>query len=603
MVLSQTKLVLKNSSKINFIPRTPFAFIWFVVKPYKKLLFLAIFLTFLQQVFSDSISYTLKGFVDTASVYRPGESTQGIFLWLIASMSLLLLSVITIRCIGFIMNYYTVHARTDSVKHLFNYLSLHSLSYFNDKFSGSLASRVGIISSNTSRLTSRFINNFLSIFFSIIVTFFLINSASTSLAMIFIFGVIVLIPFNYFLTRKQIKLSSKTAELSARLQGQVVDTITNITAVQQYAQRNHEIERIDKTVKEYRTADVKSDNFRERILIANNFLIWIFISSIIFYTFVLWTRNTVSVGELVMVVSLTMGFMRALTHIGQTLNDLMEFYGEVKNGLDEIIVPHTITDSLVAKSLDPKSGEVVFEKVHFAYAKGTEDVFKKLSLEVKGGEKIGIVGFSGAGKTTLMKLLIRQHDIQSGDIRIDGQSIKNITLESLRKNISIVPQEPILFHRTIRENIRYGKLNATDKEIEEVAKKAQAHDFIEASPNKYDSLVGERGVKLSVGQRQRIIIARAFLKDAPILILDEATSALDSESEVAIQKALQVLMKGKTVFAIAHRLSTLRDMDRILVFKEGEIVENGSHDSLLAKKGLYSSFWNHQAGGFIGNNK
>lgn len=582
-----------------FLPKTPFAFMWFVIKPYKKLIFLAIFLAFLQQLFTDLTSFTLKGFIDTAAVHQQGESIREVFLWLIASPLLLLLTVLIIRLGGFIINYYTVHIRTDSVKHLFEYLSLHSLSYFNDRFSGSLANKVSLISANVSRLTSRFIGTILSTIFSLIITSILIGSASVTLAIIFISGAIVLIPINYFLTRKQILLSSQTAELNSKLQGQVIDSITNITAIQQYAQRDYEIGRIDKFVSDYRKADVRSDNFREKILLANNILVWFFIAGIIVYAFIIWTQNLMSVGELIMVITLTMTFMRALTHIGQTLNDLMEFYGEVKNGLDEIIVPHSINNDPQAKILEVKNSEISIKDISFAYSAQTDNVLNNLSFNVKGGEKIGVVGFSGAGKTTLMKLLIRQHDIDKGSINIDGQDIKKVTLESLRQNISIVPQEPILFHRSIRENIAYGKINATDEEIKEVAQKAQAHDFIKNLPLGYESLVGERGVKLSVGQRQRIIIARAFLKDAPILILDEATSALDSESEVAIQKALKILMEGKTVFAIAHRLSTLRDMDRILVFKEGDITEDGSHESLLAKKGLYASFWNHQAGGFI----
>lgn len=592
-------MISQTISKTISIPKTPFAFIWFVINPYKKLIFLDIFLALLHEIFSGFIPFALRGFIDEANIYQKGGSTQETFFWLATAIVLLLLSVITIRCMGFVMNYYAVHVRTDVVKHLFNYLSLHSLSYFNDKFSGSLASKVSTISTSTSRLTYRFIGNFLTIFFSIIITSFLINSASSTLATIFICGVVVLIPINYFLTRKQLILSSKKAELNSRLQGHVIDTITNITAVQQYAKRDYEIKRIDKSVKEYRDANIEADNYREKVLIINNLLVWIFIVVIIFYTFIFWTKGTVSTGELVMIITLMFSLMRVLTFIGQILSELTEFYGEVKNGLEEIIVPHTIIDNSQAQILQTKDAEILFKDVNFTYDDKTQSVVKNLNLKILGGEKIGIVGFSGAGKTTLMKLLIRQHDIQTGSIQIDGQDIKNITLESLRQNISIVPQEPILFHRTIRENISYGKIDATPQEIDEVCKKAQAYDFIDGLPNKYESLVGERGVKLSAGQRQRIIIARAFLKNAPILILDEATSALDSESEVAIQKALKILMEGKTVFAIAHRLSTLRDMDRILVLKDGDIIEEGSHDSLIIKKGLYWSFWNHQAGGFI----
>ncbi len=583
------------------IPSTPFAFIWFVVRPYWRWLMFVVVLVFLQQLFSDLQSYAFKGFIDAANIYeQEGSSLRLVFLWILASPVLLLLSVSAIRGNGFIMNYFTVHVRTAAVKKLFGHLSLHSLSYFNDRFSGALSSKVSVVSSSVSRLVFQFVNGILSILFSLIVTLVLINSASNTLAITFITGFIILVPTNFFLTRKQVELSGKMVETGARLQGQVIDTITNISAVQQYARRDYEIERIDEAIKEYREADVRSDNFRERILVINNIIVWIFIAVIIVWAFVFWSRGLMSVGQLIMVTTLTLGFMRALTHIGQSLNNLMEFYGEVKVGLKEIIQPHDIVDSQNARKLKVGEGVVIFENTTFAYDKDPRKVFENLSFKVKGGEKVGIVGSSGAGKTTLMKLLLRQHDLSGGGISIDGQDIREVTQESLRENISIVPQEPMLFHRTIRENIMYGKLDATEEEMIEVAKKAQAHDFIEMLPQKYDSLVGERGVKLSVGQRQRVAIARAFLKNAPILILDEATSALDSESEVAVQKALQALMEGKTVFAIAHRLSTLREMDRILVFKDGDIVEDGTHRTLLKnKEGVYASFWSHQAGGFI----
>jgi ATP-binding cassette subfamily B protein len=583
------------------LPSTPFAFIWFVLRPYWKWLFVAIFLSFLHQLFSDSMSYVFKGFVDSADLYQQGEeSLRTVFIWIAASPILLLLTVTVIRLNGFVMNYLSVHARTSAIKSLFEYLSAHSLSYFNNRFSGSLSSKVNSTSGNVSRLVNQFVFNILGILFSIIITFFLINSASGALAIAFVGGIALLVPVNFFLTRKQVNLSQKMVETMAKLQGQVIDTVTNISTVQQYARRDYEINRLDEVINEHRKADVMSDNFRERILAINNIIVWIFISGIIMWAALLWSEQMISVGQLIMITTLTLGFMRTLTHIGQYFNNIMEFYGEVKNGLEEIVIPHNIVDKPVAQKLEVSDGSVSLGNVLFAYESDSNKVFKNLSLGIKGGEKVGIVGRSGSGKTTLMKLLLRQHDVSAGSIAIDGQDIRDVTQESLRENISVVPQEPMLFHRTIRENIMYGRLDATEDEMIEVAKKAQAHEFIEALPQKYDSLVGERGVKLSVGQRQRIAIARAFLKNAPILILDEATSALDSESEVAIQKALQALMEDKTVFAVAHRLSTLREMDRIIVFKDGEIVEDGAHNSLLKDKdSVYASLWNHQAGGFI----
>lgn len=259
-----------------------------------------------------------------------------------------------------------------------------------------------------------------------------------------------------------------------------------------------------------------------------------------------------------------------------------------------------ITDTSHAKNLKVSKGAINVDAIDFAYSDAKDEgIFTKLSLSIPGGQKVGIVGPSGGGKSTLTRLLLRFDDVTDGAITIDGSNVREVAQESLRKSISYVPQEPLLFHRSIKENIAYGKPDASMTEIEAAAKRAYADIFIEKLPNKYDTIVGERGVKLSGGQRQRIAIARAILKDAPILILDEATSALDSESEAYIQRALTSLMKKRTAIVIAHRLSTIQKMDRIIVLDEGAIVEDGTHKQLAKQNGLYATLWAHQSGGFI----
>jgi ATP-binding cassette subfamily B protein len=247
-------------------------------------------------------------------------------------------------------------------------------------------------------------------------------------------------------------------------------------------------------------------------------------------------------------------------------------------------------------------GKITFSKVRFNY-KNTKPLFRRKSVIIEPGQKIGLVGYSGSGKTTFVSLILRLYDVTSGQILIDGQDIRDVTQDSLRCHISLIPQEPSLFHRTVMENIRYGRLEASDEEVIEAAKKAYAHEFIMQLPEAYDSLVGERGIKLSGGQRQRIAIARAILKNAPILMLDEATSQLDSVTEIEIQKSLWVLMQNKTTLVVAHRLSTLLQMDRILVFDQGKIVEDGTHAELLAENGLYKGLWDAQVGGFLQDKK
>jgi ATP-binding cassette subfamily B multidrug efflux pump len=307
--------------------------------------------------------------------------------------------------------------------------------------------------------------------------------------------------------------------------------------------------------------------------------------------------EAISVGTVVLILTLLGRVGYAFTHIGNMLNGFIRLYGESEEGLNGILIDHEIVDESDAKPLADVHGTITFQNTTFAY--DSQTIFNNLNLDIKPGERIGLVGPSGAGKSTLVSLLLRQHDLTSGAILIDNQNIAEVTQDSLRSNIALVPQEPMLFHRTIKENIKYGKPDATYAEMVQAADRAQAREFIEALPEQYDTLVGERGVKLSGGQKQRVAIARAMLKEAPILVLDEATSALDSESEVAIQKALESLMENKTVIAVAHRLSTLRRMDRILVIDQGKIVEDGTHNSLANAGGLYAKLWEHQAGGFV----
>ena len=309
----------------------------------------------------------------------------------------------------------------------------------------------------------------------------------------------------------------------------------------------------------------------------------------------------VSVGVFTLIQFYFIDIGEKLWGITRVIRDLYQGYADSKEMVEILKLSHEIEDTKEAKPLPEKiNGKIDFENVVFNFT-NSRDVLSHITIHIEPGEKIALVGPSGAGKSTFVRLLLRFYNLTSGSISIDGQDIKNSTLESLRKNISFVPQDPVLFHRSLKENIRYGKENATDEEVIEAAKLAHCHEFISEFPKGYDTLVGERGVKLSGGERQRVAIARAMLKNSPILVLDEATSSLDSHSEGLIQEALEVLMKGKTVIVIAHRLSTIRKMDRILVLRDGKIIEEGRHDELSQKEGsLYAELWKLQAGGFLG---
>ncbi len=304
-----------------------------------------------------------------------------------------------------------------------------------------------------------------------------------------------------------------------------------------------------------------------------------------------------TIGEVSQIVFLSFSMVGTTWMLGMGLIQAFDEFGYLYDALKIASHPHEITDQNDGKELHVKDAEIAFKDVDFAYGEG--GVFETLNVTIKPHERVALVGHSGAGKSTFVNLILRFFDLQSGQILIDGQDIKDVTQKSLRDNIAYIPQDTALFHRSLMENIRYGSLDASDEEVKRAAKEAHADLFIESLPKKYDTLVGERGIKLSGGQRQRIAIARAILKDAPILLLDEATSALDSESEQVIQDSLKKLMTGKTVIAIAHRLSTIASMDRILVFKDGQIIEEGTHQSLLDQNGHYAKLWAMQSGGFL----
>ncbi|MBI2086941.1 MAG: ABC transporter ATP-binding protein [Candidatus Zambryskibacteria bacterium] len=431
------------------IPATPFAFLWFALKQYRKGFLWLIFLGILAETLSSLNAYVFKGFVDSANSYLPGNSQylHVVFLWILAFPILNLVGSAIRRIDGVISNFVTIHARSGAAKTLFEYLSLHSLSYFNDRFSGALSEKAGTVSSSVARFINLLTDNILGFVVSSVVTGILLFSSNKELAWIFIDGFIILIPINLWLSRKQNDLSDRAAELAAKLRGQIIDTITNISAVQQYARRLFEIDRLEKAINEYREASVKSSNYRAKVLFINNVLIGIFIGVIILWAFSLWSKALITIGSLVMVVTLTRGFVYSLTYIGQNLNNIIEIYSETKNGLREIVRPHDIVDKPNARRLVVEKGEVTFENVTYAYEKDPRNIFENLSFKIKGGQKVGIVGGSGAGKTTLMKLLLRQYDLLSGIIRIDNQDIREVTQESLRENVSIVPQEPMLFHR------------------------------------------------------------------------------------------------------------------------------------------------------------
>ncbi|WP_425044933.1 ABC transporter ATP-binding protein [Primorskyibacter sp. S87] len=478
-----------------------------------------------------------------------------------------------------------------------------SVTFFDDDFAGRIAQK--------QMQTANAIASVVSDVISAVV--FALASLAGSLLLLGAIHPLVMLPFvvwmaayfsliRFFLPRIR-KHSAARAGARAMVTGQVVDTITNIKTVKLFAHASNEDEAAREAMSDLRDRSLEfgklSATFRFLLMCLAGILPVVLLGSALW----LWQAGSATEGDIVAAGAVAVRVAQMTGWVSFTLMGIYSHIGEIENGMKTLAVSKRVEDLPNASDLVVDRGEIGFVGASFAYGRDIGGV-REISLTVKPGEKLGIVGASGAGKSTLVSLLLRLYDPESGSILIDGQDISQVTQDSLRKRIGMVTQETAMFNRSARENILYGRPEATEAEMIAAAKRAEAHDFIlgleDANGRKgYDAHLGERGVKLSGGQRQRIALARAILKNAPILVLDEATSALDSEVEASIQAALHRVMEGKTVLAIAHRLSTLSEMDRIIVMDEGQIVETGSHTALLDRGGLYARFWHRQSGGFI----
>ncbi len=580
------------------LPTKPLGFLLAMSKPYTFWMVMAILASTLAQILSSSVAYAVRGIVDSATRYADGlESYTVLVLWVAAYPVLITVSELLWRASGFTGMLWATGLKKTAYGTLFEYMSHHSSAYFSKKFAGSLGSSINNAMTGLGSLVESFLWNYLPTMVAALATIVLAATTNLILGFVFLFWIALIIPINIWYSQRIAKYSEENSANWSKLRGFTVDIISNMVAVHSFARRAHETKNIEAASAEQRQYSLRSWRTSEVLLLINSIFLALFTASVLVVAFMFWQNGTITLGEFIMALTLTGNVAWVILFIGSALNNFATNFGEVKNGLGDVLVPHEIMNANGAQTLAEAKGDIAFTDVKFSY--GDKVVFDDFSLDIKAGQRVGIVGPSGSGKTTLVSLLLRYHDVVGGVISIDGWDIRQITLESLRESIAMVPQDPYLFHRSIKDNIRYGHLEATDEEVMEAARKAQAHDFITVLPQGYDTIVGERGVKLSGGQRQRIAIARAILKAAPVLILDEATSSLDSESESEIQRALQELMKGKTVLAIAHRLSTIRAMDRIIVLEGGKVVEDGTHNELLTTHGTYSRLWTHQAGGFL----
>lgn len=483
-------------------------------------------------------------------------------------------------------------------REMFAYAEKNTYQFFQNNFAGTIASNIRTIADNIYEMISNIApivaRQVMQIFIALIFMFFV----NPLFCLAFFIWVVVFLTVTLLFSKKVMMLSDALANRQAFLSGKITDSVSNVSQVRLFAREHFEVRYLNKFLKEVAKRFRAKEWFALKLSVVQSLSITLLIATLLYFLITLRMQNKVTIGDFAFILGLALYVTEGVWYLTEHILRWNDLYGRANHSFNMIMVPHDITDIPRAAHLQVSQGNIEFQEVSFQY-KNQENVFENKSVIIPGGQKVGLVGFSGSGKTTFVNLIVRLFDVYSGAIKIDGQNIAQVTQSSLREHIGFIPQDPLLFHRSLMENIRYGNLDATDEEIIEAAKKAHAHEFIMQTPMGYRSLVGERGIKLSGGQRQRISIARAILKNAPILILDEATSALDSVTESYIQESLATLMEGKTVIVVAHRLSTLLEMDRILVFDQGKIVEEGTHQSLISAQGMYSTLWNSQVGGFL----
>jgi ATP-binding cassette subfamily B protein len=473
----------------------------------------------------------------------------------------------------------------DLRRDIFRHLTGHAPSYFSDRLPGMLTSRITATSNAVFTVENMFVWNVMPPCIATIAAIALIGTVSLTMAsgLIVVAGAVVIAMFHLAAAGRP--LHDDFADKAAAVDGEMVDVINNMPLVRAFCGLGYEHDRFDATVDREVTARGRSLRYLERLRLTHAAITVVLTIALLAWAIQLWQRGDASTGDVVLVCTLGLSILHATRDLAVALVDVTQHVARLSEATATLLVPHELRDHPKAEPLVKAGAAIVFNKVSFRYPGGLQ-VFDKFSLRLNAGQRVGLVGQSGGGKSTVFVLLQRFYDVDQGHISIDGQNISRVTQQSLREAISVVPQDISLFHRSILENIRYGRPTATDDEVLRAAIAARC-DFVETLPEGLATMVGDRGVKLSGGQRQRIAIARAFLKDAPILLLDEATAALDSESEEAIREALARLMRGRTVIAIAHRLATLRNFDRVVMLQAGRIIEDGPPDRLMQGGGPY----------------
>ena len=586
-------------------PTTLRGFFYWSLRGSFKVLALSGFTSILTGIMEVSAVLMLGMLVD-AALASSIQSPLGDHLWLFGAgvLFFLVLRPIFFGIFSFMQtNVVTPNVSNLVLSRLHRWTLGQSVQFFDNDFAGRIAQKEMQTARAVTDVVVEILHTVLFALASVIGAALMLTSVDVSLTVglcLWLLTYLALIKYFMPLIRKR---SGVRASARAMVTGQIVDTVTNIKTVKLFAHDEHEDQAALEAMRGFRDSSLDYGTVASWFRFCLNSLGGILPVMMVGGSLWFWSTGSISAGDIAVAGAISLRLSQMTGWVSYTLMTIYANLGEIEDGISTLSPPHDLTDAPDAKRLRVSSGKIDFDRIHFAYGRDVGGV-DNISLSIAAGEKVGVVGASGAGKSTLVSLLLRLYDTEKGTVRIDGQDLRKVTQESLRHQIGMVTQETALFNRSARDNILYGRATASEAELVDAAKQAEAHNFIlQLQDHKgrrgYEAHLGEQGVKLSGGQRQRIALARAILKDAPILVLDEATSALDSEVESAIQSALERVMRGKTVLAIAHRLSTLSKMDRIIIIDQGHIVETGTHQSLLELGGLYHRYWKRQSGGFI----
>jgi ATP-binding cassette, subfamily B, bacterial len=583
------------------LPTTLFAFLWHFVKQHWILCLAAQLFSFAWSIDHTIWPYIIGLIIDSITDINTDRShiwsvlatplQMGAILWIGVEVSF--------RLQGFFLAKVLPKVTADVRMAMFEYVQNHSYSYFSNNFAGTIANKISDMVLSVDNILRLIIQLFFPVFLALMISAVLFFRVNPYFSLILVSWLTLHLGFSLAFAGRCAHLADVHAFSRSNLAGKIVDSLTNHNNIRLFSRYNYERRYLSTYQEDEQEKHWLSLWYIEKVKVVMGIISFLGAGvAMNWYMFYSWQQGQITTGEVVFIFNTTWNITMMAWLAALELPTLYKEIGVCRQALSIIKEETEIQDDPQAVPLKVARGEITFEKVSFHYVP-EYNIFQDKTIMINAGEKVGLVGFSGSGKTTFVNLILRYFDVESGHILIDGQDIAMVTQDSLRSQIALIPQDASLFHRTLMENIRYGRVNATDEEVIEAARQAHAHEFIQQLPEGYNTLVGERGIKLSGGQRQRIAITRAILKNAPILILDEATSSLDSVTERLIQDSLEKLIEGRTTIVIAHRLSTLSGMDRILVFKEGQIIEEGTHSELLDLEGHYAKMWHMQAGGFL----